>query len=76
MYPIYNNHHASVVSENKPKYHSQQVYPEKLQILTKIKQFTPFLQSNKIPGAWLPINYKNYYTKGKVIDEVQKEFAK
>lgn len=73
MYPIYNR-----PSDTKhPVKYQQQIYSQKPQILTKVKQFTPFSPTNKIPGAWRAINNnKQYYTKGSIYGDVQKEYVR
>jgi hypothetical protein len=72
MYPIYNR----AVSENKVPVKYQPIYAHKPQAVLKVKQYSPFSPSNKIPGQWLPINYKHYYTKGSVYEDPQKEFIR
>lgn len=69
MYPIYNR--QAVISDSK----YPQVYSHKPQSLSKVKQYSPFSPSNKIPGPWLPVNYKPYYTKV-VHDDHQKEYVR
>lgn len=68
MYPMYNR--QAVISDSK----YPQVFVQKPQ-LSKVKNYSPFLPSNKIPGPWLPINYKPYYTKI-VHEDHQKEFVR
>lgn len=68
MYPIFNR--PAIISEAK-----YPIYTPKPQALNKVKQYSPFSPSNKIPGPWLPINYKPFY--GKVVHEdSQKEYVR
>lgn len=81
MYPIYNRQSISTSSssssaENKHPVKYQPIYSQKPQTLTKVKQFTPFSPTNKIPGAWRAINVKQYYTKGSLYGDVQKEYVR
>jgi hypothetical protein len=68
MYPIFNR--PAAISESKYPH----VYSQK-QTLSKVKQYSPFSPSNKIPGPWLPVNYKPYYTKV-LHEDHQKEYVR
>lgn len=76
MYPIYNRPSVAVENKVPVKYQPQQIYAHKPQTVLKVKQYSPFSPSNKIPGQWLPISYKHYYTKGTVYEGAQKEFIR
>lgn len=67
MYPIFNR----PISESK----YPQVYSQKPQTFSKVKHYSPFQHSNKIPGPWMPVNYKPYYTKV-IHEDSQKEHVR
>ncbi|KAL7017652.1 hypothetical protein ACKWTF_010469 [Chironomus riparius] len=77
MYPIYNR---AVPSENRHvKYqqlYNQPKHPAPVS-LPKIKHYTPFLPSNKVPGDWQPMTLPKpvNYAKGHVYNDYISQIA-
>jgi len=72
MYPIYNR---AVAPESRHHVKYQQLYNQPKHLaavsLPKVKHYTPFLPSNKIPGDWQPMTLPKpaAYVKGHVYND-------
>jgi hypothetical protein len=70
MYPIFNRQVPSHDSKYQQLF-SQKHVPISSPKAQKYYTPTPFLSSNKIPGAWQPMSFHktHYITKGQVLND-------